>query len=106
MSIEVEIDRGRVRVNEIRHVINRPDVHVFEVDLASKYPGQPQWMENAAGNGMDVYLLHISRTRDLDDQATADTLIQFVGFADGPWTGVAEATGYTARIVFYRRPVD
>lgn len=106
MSIDIDIDRGRIGVNVVIHVIDRPDVHVFEIDLISKYPGQPQWLENAAGDGMDVFLLHTSRTRDLDRTATRDTLIRFTGFDARNFTAIAEASRYTARIAFYRRKVS
>lgn len=106
MSIQIEIDPGRIRVNQVTHVIDRPDVHVFEIDLASKYPGQPQWTENVDGDGMDLRLLPIGRTRNVDDTASQDTLIRLTGFDAGNFTGVAEANRYTARIVFYRRSVD
>lgn len=104
--MDIDIDRGRIRVGDIRHIIDRNDVHVFEIDLDSKYPGHPQCTVSSDGEAIELWLLSTERTRNVDESAETDTLIRFEVGDARTVCAVADASRYTARLVLYRRGRD
>lgn len=41
--MDIELVQGRIIVNDVHHIIDAPNFHVFKIDLKSKYPGPVDW---------------------------------------------------------------
>lgn len=93
---------GRVQVSQIVQVIDQPDVKVFEVDLASKYPGDLS--DTADERSVSVMILPDEHTLRLDESADGVTEIVFPVECSFAWTVIANGSKGTVRICLYRRP--
>lgn len=100
--MEIEIVKGRVRTNEIVHVLDNADFHVFEIDLGSKYPGEVTW--DSCGQDINVWIEEGVRTIGLD-KASEDITSAIIPLSgeDG-WQVSSEASRYTWRIILWKRP--
>lgn len=105
--MKYEINQGRIIVNDVRHVIDAENFHVFEVDLRSKYPGPVDW--EFEDDCIKVWVApNPEETLKWDHAAVDDTFIAFhIPDMDYmKWNVVSEARRYTWRIILWKRPVD
>lgn len=92
---------GKVQVSDagVDHVIDHDDVHVFEIDLMSKYPGDLVYWSTCGKMGVDIHASE--RTLEVDDKASGPTTLELpVDSMD--WVMVATGSRYTVRVVIYR----
>lgn len=105
--MEWRLTPGRVRCEEgsVLVVHDQPDFKVFEIDLDSKYPGQPSY--SVSDTDAAFMIFPIARTLNINEQS--DTITTFELFPDHTedmreWEYMTEAARYTWRIVMWRRP--
>lgn len=93
---------GQIRVDDgaVAHVIDHDDVHVFEIDLMSKYPGDIiTWRGPGSQIGVDIH--PGERTLEVDDKASGPTTF-VLPLESMDWILVAEGSRYTVRVIAYR----
>lgn len=104
---------GQVQCSDggVLQVLDEPRVKAWEVDLVSKYPGNPYYSltwadESGVESSEDVatFMIHVPSSPDtlrVDPSADSDTTFAIYGLARD-WIVMAEARRYTVRIVAYR----
>lgn len=104
---------GQVRCSDhnVSQVLDEPRAKVWEIDLVSKYPGNPYYSltwtdEFGVESSPDVatFMVHVPASPDtlrIDPSADTDTTFTIHGLARD-WIVMAEAVRYTVRIVAYR----
>ena len=95
-----QITEGRIKVNEPLHLIDHPNVHVFEFDLDSKYPGGVAWL--LEGDRVRFIIEAGDRTLNTRPEASAETEVLLEGLSTDEWHIMSEAVRYTWRVVLYR----
>lgn len=96
-----ELRPGQIRVDDdaVAHVIDHDDVHVFEIDLVSKYPGEIVTWSTGGTLGVDIH--PGERTLQVDDKASGPTTF-VLPLESMDWILVAEGSRYTVRVIAYR----
>lgn len=99
--MDYTLTAGQVRVDDdaVAHVISHDDVHVFEIDLVSKYPGEIVTWSSGGTVGVDMFAGE--RTLEVDDKAIGPTTFT-LPLESMDWILVATGSRYTVRVIAYR----
>lgn len=99
--MDLEIVQGRIVVNEIHHVLDNENFHVFEIDLKSKYPGEVTW--DSCDRDIRVWIEEGVDTLKLDKSTEDTTFVTIPLSGEDGWQVVTEARRYTWRIILWKR---
>lgn len=105
--IVIEVDHGMIEVDQIRLIIDKPYVKIYEIGLGSKYPGPP--ITGVSGAALSVLLPPSERT--LYTRKGADprdvTEVSFSGDClDLNWRIMANASKWSIHVALYRHDPD
>lgn len=101
-DLKWHLERGQIIVNSIHHVVDSETLHVFELDLHSKYA---ETFTSMCGTGLTFFLSKGEHTLKTDDSQELATYFSIeLDNEDWLWMPLAEAPRYTARFVAWKRP--